>query len=503
MKQLIERFDNAINPIVVKELRQAVNGRFVSALLMLFLLVSVIFLIAAVADMNTDLSSVAGRDVMLMLNGVLLFTCMVVLPIFTAVRMANERADTQVDLMYITTLPARAIVWGKLTAAMIVALLVFSACMPFMTLSYLLRGIDLPTIFFILTLGFAVVILATMLAIFAACVSTGRGFRLLVGLALLWGLGMGCVLTNVLSVEVVNDGLAGTFDGLDAWLGALVFVLVIAMGVWLLYTWSVALITAPGANRMRPVRLTMMAAWAIMSIAVWIWGIYLDAADVIRIWAAMSAIYFSIGMLIAVGEREEWGQRVAETIPRSFFGRIIAFLTYSGSAGGMLWSWLMIVLVGAIVCVAAPLWDQWFGTTIGRVSPMDSFGDAELLQQVVGLGLYVYAYCISALLIRRHVLRHVVPPSHTWSLALVLGALGCTLPLLVTIFMTGGDWYQDEEVWLIANPAALFQNDRSLLQSSLLFTAVWSIVVTVLWAPSFMAQWRRFVPPAATEADNG
>ncbi len=503
MNPLTAKLDNAINPIVVKELRQAVNGRFVSALLMLFLLVSVIVMIFAVANMSSDFSTNVGQEVMLVLNAVLLFTCIIVLPLFTAVRMAGERADTEVDLMYITTLPPRAIIWGKLVASMVIAVLVYSACMPFMTLSYLLRGIDLPTIFLVLGAGFAVVVLATMLGIFTACVSTGRGFRVLLGLALLAALGTGYGMTMGMSGSVVMLGLAGLFQDDEAWVAALVMLLGLVTGVWLLYTFAVALITSPSANRVRPVRLTMTAAWAINTLAAWAAAIVLDEKTIVIIWAILSVMFFGIGMLIAIGEREQWGRRVTDTIPRHPLARAVAFVTYSGNAGGLIWAWGMIVIVGLLMVGGAALCDAWFATSFA-----DDFNPAarrgpEALQLVLGTALYIYAYAMTALLLRKAVFRHVVPPAHTWSLALVLGAVGCTLPLLIMIFVSGGDWYQDEEIWLIANPAALYEGDRSLRRDALIFTCVWSVIVTAIGFPALIGQWRNFRPTPANETSDG
>jgi hypothetical protein len=53
-------------------------------------------------------------------------------------------------LGFITTIRGRAVIRGKMLAAAIVTLLIYSACMPFMTFTYLLRGVDLPTTFFLL-----------------------------------------------------------------------------------------------------------------------------------------------------------------------------------------------------------------------------------------------------------------------------------------------------------------------------------------------------------------
>ena len=67
--------DDRINPIVIKELRQAVNGRFLAAVLILFLLISLITMcVILMAAGSSNLQ--AGRDALMALQVILIITCM-------------------------------------------------------------------------------------------------------------------------------------------------------------------------------------------------------------------------------------------------------------------------------------------------------------------------------------------------------------------------------------------------------------------------------------------
>src|SRR4051812_49514932 len=106
-----------MNPIVVKELRQAVRSRVVVAVLMLFLLLQIALFGMYVFQMETAHSREeevfsAGRQVFRILQGILLGTCLLV-PIYAGLRLGAERSDTNVDLLFISTLRPRAIVAGK------------------------------------------------------------------------------------------------------------------------------------------------------------------------------------------------------------------------------------------------------------------------------------------------------------------------------------------------------------------------------------------------------
>ena len=72
------------------------------------------------------------------------------IPLYIGVRVAAERQENNPDLLYVSTLSPARIIWGKFLCGAYMALLFFSACMPFMAFTNLLRGVDLPTVFFIL-----------------------------------------------------------------------------------------------------------------------------------------------------------------------------------------------------------------------------------------------------------------------------------------------------------------------------------------------------------------
>src|SRR5262249_53147560 len=130
----------------------------------------------------------AGREIFEVLQGILLGTCMLLIPTYAGVRLAAEHSDSNVDLLFISTLRPRAIIAGKFQAPVVLILLILSACAPFMTFTYLLRGIDIPSILLVLGLDFLAVLLGTQLAIFLGAVPANWGLKVLLGLA-----GLGCL----------------------------------------------------------------------------------------------------------------------------------------------------------------------------------------------------------------------------------------------------------------------------------------------------------------------
>src|SRR5262245_50237735 len=107
----LDKLDDMLNPIAVKELRQAVKSRIVISALLLFLLIQLSILLLSLwfGDRQTgeSINLHAGREIFQILQGFLLGTCMLLVPAYAGVRLAAEHSDTNVDLLFISTLRPR------------------------------------------------------------------------------------------------------------------------------------------------------------------------------------------------------------------------------------------------------------------------------------------------------------------------------------------------------------------------------------------------------------
>src|SRR5204863_1400529 len=99
----------------------------------------------------------------------------VVVPYSAFRSLAAEREDNTYDLLSITTLRPWQIVSGKLGSAIVQMGVYFSAITPCLAFTYLLRGIDLPTIAVLLTYLFFCSLGLSMVGILLAT-STKRRF---------------------------------------------------------------------------------------------------------------------------------------------------------------------------------------------------------------------------------------------------------------------------------------------------------------------------------------
>jgi hypothetical protein len=505
---LLERLDDRLNPIVVKELRQAVQGRFVTVVLLLFLFVQLVvlglyLLLNEVGARPDDLEAQHGRAAFTILQAILLGTCMIFLPLYAGVRLGAERSDTNVDLLFISTLRPRAIISGKLWAALVLALVIFSACAPFMTFTYLLRGLDLFSILLVLGIDFAAVVVAVQMAIFLASVPGHWLIKALIGLIGLGALIIICTYTVIGTVALLSFfSVSSLADSLNFWV---VLSCCVAGGVTatgLFFTWSVALISPPSANRALPSRLFLLAAW-LGSGAVFVgWQVLApEWYDLVSVWAIGMAGLCCLQVIIAINEREQWTPRVGRTIPGPWPLRVPAFLVYSGAAGGLTFAVLLFVATwlgagGAVRLRYDALEPPGaYGVVISRVYQHYQTVFAILWM----IGLYTWAYAMTAVLLRRLSGRRVRVVD-TWILMIFLVAIGSALPLLLSVAFLGRtpDFYR-QYYWYLTNPgsAAVAAGEppgMGPVNAFAWFVTVWALLVTAVNALWYVRQVLRFRP---------
>src|SRR5688572_22515281 len=148
MTELLARLDDwsdRISPIVVKEVRQMVRGREFNYSFGISLLAGLLvaFFGLEAALVSTGDTGARVFSALMVCLGVL---GVVVVPLGAFSALRSERADQTFDLITQTSLSPRGIVIGKLMTQWVKLLTLFSGLAPFITISFLLGGIDLQTI---------------------------------------------------------------------------------------------------------------------------------------------------------------------------------------------------------------------------------------------------------------------------------------------------------------------------------------------------------------------
>ena len=438
--------DDRMPPIVLKELRQAAQGRFLSSIVLTLVLVQLGVLAMFLLSRDLDTASMVadggyGKSVFGGLVVVLMIIGGLGLPIYAATRFIAERRGDGLSLLFISTLSPRRIVLGKVISNLLLGGMMVSLCLPYLAFTYFLRGISLPTMGQVFLVLAVCMVGGVVLAIFLASLPAER-----MGLILVLTAGAVCLLwwfifCLVLAISGIDRGdITAEFGGA---LSVVLLTLAVLVVAGLLFFLSVAMISPAVSNRARPVRLYVLIVW-LCSGALLAWIAIPGAAEVtLRLWLQGFVGVFCCGMLVATSAPDHLSGRLREELSPSRLRRLLAFMLSSGSANGMLWS-----LAGVIFTV---LWfgvmDQWSGAHL----------DPYLASETAGFGAYILAYALLAVLLQRRWLSHRLKRSQTWALALVLIAFGSLLPPLLLALMTFGQGGQafDEGYWLLLNPFAV------------------------------------------------
>jgi hypothetical protein len=467
---VVKSGDDWINPIVVKELRQAVQSRFVVSALLALLCIQ---LSAIGIYLYTTRSSIldidAGRQVFMLLNGILLFISMLFVPLYTAIRLVSERSDSNVDLLFITTIKPRSIIAGKLLASIILTILIFSACLPFMAFTYFLRGIDLPSIFIVLAIGFGIVIACTQMSIFVAAVPINRVSKIILGLIELWFLFTIFVGAMAAVNRLLQIGVGSRFGDWNFWQAVIGFSSFGGFVSGTFFVLSIALITPHAANRALPVRLFITLAWGTLFVVALIISWFDKDHDPVSIWVTILCPVFAIALFAGASERDRLGRRVLRSVPKSRLKRALAFFLFSGSANGVLWA-------STGICLTLALAWGW-----SKLYPSYSSHNSLIsgLKWLGAMCLYLFCYNLTAILLRRHLFFRV-GSELTWLISAILITMGSLIPFFTGYLLFYSDeWLKTEHLkWLVGNPFAWDDKQNKLLYLGV--PAMWALIVTVL-----------------------
>ncbi len=503
--RIIQAADNRLNPIVVKEMRQLVQSRWVLSIIMLFLLVILgtmaIFAINSSAEIDTYTTQTltVGRRSFLILAMIFSVTCMFFIPAYTAMRLSNERSWDGMDLLYVTTLTPAAIIRGKFQAGILLCILILSVSLPFMVLCYFLRGIDLPTMAFAIFICILCVIVVNQASLFVACLPVQKVFKFLLGIgSLLLVFWITAGLYTGLR-HIINLGYEGIFQTGDAWWPIASFVLLTLLVTGLFYRLCVALISPQSMDRAFGLRVYVAAMWGLSLILTIISTVFIYSPrgygnGAVLTWYVLSLLGVMIGLLASISENENRSARVTASIPHNTLLHKIAFFFYCGPANGIAWC------ATIAVCTAlVPLLFQ-----LGSGKDM-SFYSKNAAGTMGILTLYAFGYAISALFLRRLIGRFFkrFSAKFTWLVCLLLVVAG---GLYFYIFWLVFYWSDNNNMMYILERKFkpldfinVITNDHTAAH---LYTAlVWLLLLLIPFGRWFVQQARRFIPPVPAASD--
>jgi hypothetical protein len=473
-----------LNPIVVKELRQAVRSWTVTGMLLLFLAVlliaSLIFFGFQAADADPD--ERLGAEMFSAFAVILAVASLFFIPLYLGIRVAVERPENNPDLLYVSTLSPARIILGKFLCGAYMAVLFFSACMPFMAFTNLLRGVDLPTVFFILFFLYLTVCAFNMVAIFFGCIPATRPFKAFFGL-------IGIIASLFLVGSVVNYalmfmnfGVGTTMGGRDFWIGTLTIVAIGAAVTGLFYVMSVALVSPPSSNRALPVRIYITSIWFLSGLLVTVWLARRGRSDPFHTWTVPMFILLLLSLLVVISNSDTLSHRVRRAIPRAPWKRFFAFIFFNGAAGGIVW---VAAMMAVTFLASIKVFSRFPAAITARGDDWLSLG---------AFAIYAFAYALTALFIHRTFFPHK-SQKIAGLLAVLITAVCALTPTIVLFFMNKLTWNSIEHLEL-GNVFNIFSmRDDGRLIDHFYFALCWFAVIAALNARWFFRQLRNFVPP--------
>lgn len=479
----ITRVCDRINPIVVKETRQAVQSRVLIGLLMIFLIINMIIVAITIGSSNIltnhDLGRAfkLGRNMFVALYTALCFLSMIFIPLYAGNKMSKERSGENIDLLYITTIGPWKIIRGKLISSIVFLVLLYSISMPFMTFTYLLRGIDLPSMFVVSLISFFMVIVATQLTLFMATVSSSKAFSSIMRMGTLILLFIFFSGFFPMYIQMLYKGIGSRLGTADFWSETLVVTLPFLFIFILLHIGSVASISPSASNRMLPIRIYLAVCWIIGTAFAILLSVYGSMSDAEEIWAVLSVLVGCIYMLFVVSETETFSMRIRKTIPRGLLGRFLVFPFYTGTVNGIAWCGVYIA------------------ATIGLNVILEAFNVFSLSDRELSLIacflLYTGAYSLTSLLLQRTLLKNLVPRKLTGLITIILVVAGSTLPYTLTIMTLFTDISVD---WTWPFNLIDLLDSKKNADKHLAFSAIWLFIMVTVNIPWFFKQIKQFKP---------
>lgn len=343
-----------LNPILVKETRQAIKSRQFAFTFVLLLIFCWVITIGGVAVVGPGIYySAAGAVLLKAYFWVLIFPLAVVVPFGAFRSLSGEREENTYDLLRVSTLTPHQIIRGKLGSAIVQMGVYLSAVAPCIAFTYLLRGVDVVSIAVMLVYATLGSLGLSIIGLLTAALASKKHGQVLLSVAFVTVL-LGCFWSAILLAnEFLNFG--GSLIRDDAfWLvtGLLLTIYVTTFAI--VYLAAVALMSYRSENRSTALRWAML----IQQVAFVGWMSYIFVSEqyedgVLLAMFLIAAFYwYAMGTLLST-EAGELSHRVRRSLPQSTLGRWMLGLFNPGPGTGYLFAIANITTVGALVAIAA------------------------------------------------------------------------------------------------------------------------------------------------------
>jgi len=445
--ETLDWLSERLNPIVVKEARQALKSRQFTVTFGLLLVFGACWTALGVAlQMPAVFHSPTGPFMVAGYYVILAVPLIVIVPFAAFHSLAAEREDGTFDLLSIATLSARQVVVGKLASAILQMIVYYSAIAPCIAFTYLLRGLDIITIGLMLAYLFLASTLLSALGLALATVTKERHWQVLLSVVLVAGL-VGAFWMWLMGMFAMFEWFlnASPFDDIHFWMSNVALVMFHASFIALFVYVSAGQISFASDNRSTPVRWVVFAQHALL-FGWMLYGMFIEEDAFFVFGSVVAVVYWWVVGSFLVGEWAELSPRVRRQLPQTFLGRMLLTWFNPGSGTGYVFTLTNLGLI-LLAFYYSSLMVEWNrGTGRNFLTP------EHMAQFAVASWLFVAAYLgvgrLMVMLVRNRVPSGVV---FSFLLQIVLVTFGTMMPLVVQFSLFNSSSF-DYSVLQVTNP---------------------------------------------------
>ena len=450
------RFSDRLNPILVREVHQALNGKafLITASLALMAIILIAMITAAQQDVDPRRGAETFSIALMVLAPILLF----IVPFQAFLSMRGEVRGGTVEHLLMSRLGPAAIVRGKLMAATVQFVIYLAIFSPLIGLTFLLRGVDVALIATMLALSFVYALSASAMGIACGALSRWPSVFKLIPFAImliggLWftGLAMALIESEIWEIRrmIVGDHT-----------GRFLAIMLVPAGVFIVLCSMVgsAVMAHPYENRSSKFRLFAIA-WVLIA-AIWIyldWRSYIMTpsmgmgypperlGEMLFYTSAVSALVLFLFAFFASTESPELSPRVRARVPKSPVLALLVAPLLPGAGRGLLFTILLAFLSMATYAIVPAIAGQPKPPSLWTSQP-----DLALVSW-----LEVFLYCGVACFVRGFMNEQA---SRSWiarAVFPVLLIISAILPVLLEIVSGGRGQFR----W---TPLSVFDPVRTL-----------------------------------------
>jgi hypothetical protein len=405
----LERLGDRFNPIVVKEVRQALKSRQFVGTFLLLLLAAWAGSIFGVSYLGESIDY--GSSAVTFYAGFLFALCaasLVIVPFSTFRSIVEERTETTLELLQITGLSPVQIVRGKTMSAMVQVLVYYCAIAPFIAFTALLPGFDIVQVTFSLVMLLITALCFSMVALAIGSQARNTTFQSLSALFVI-AMAFGGMMTFFSFMTAAGNGIR--FDESDTWWAlALVVFLGLSTG-YVCEQGAVAQLTFDSDNRTTGIRLAVGAQWLFCWIGLLAFLIVRQQPrnfDALTPILTLTATYITVAGLLFVSAPDSLSRRVSRGLPRSRALRVLWAPFLPGGARGLLYAIMSLFVLGFFVTVLLP-----------QLTLTSILNDRQTTRYAIALAAYSLIYLGAGTLLAR-LLRRVMQGIYSFQVLAIL-----------------------------------------------------------------------------------